>query len=198
MLSSTMQNALNAQINKEQYSSQLYLAMSAHLDARKYMGFAHWLRIQSEEESAHAMKLVDFVLEQCATLELKPIAAPPVPFDGVIQLFELALEHEKENTASIHSLFETARTEKDYASADDYPADCFGILVVKRAYGAKAGDRVLEATVNGTPEPRPDDPVASCLLAALGRTAALARFGTYAAKDFPALRTAVAGCSGAR
>ena len=116
MLSSTMQNALNAQINKEQYSSQLYLAMSAHLDARKYKGFAHWLRIQSEEESAHAMKLVDFVLEQCATLELKPIAAPPVPFDGVIQLFELALEHEKENTASIHSLFETARTEKDYAS----------------------------------------------------------------------------------
>ena len=87
---------------------------------------------------------------------------------------------------------------EDYASADDYPADCFGILVVKRAYGAKAGDRVLEATVNGTPEPRPDDPVASCLLAALGRTAALARFGTYAAKDFPALRTAVAGCSGAR
>jgi ferritin len=116
MLSSTMQNALNAQINKEQYSSQLYLAMSAHLDARKYKGFAHWLRIQAEEESAHAMKLFDFVLERCGTLELKPVAAPPTQCDGVIQLFEMALTHEKENTASIHSLFETARSEKDYAS----------------------------------------------------------------------------------
>jgi ferritin len=116
MLSSTMQNALNTQINKEQYSSQLYLSMSAHLDARKYKGFAHWLRVQAEEESAHAMKLLDFVLERCGTLELKPIAAPPLQFDGVIQLFELALTHEKDNTASIHSLFETARSEKDYAS----------------------------------------------------------------------------------
>ena len=116
MLSSTMQSALSAQINKEQYSSQLYLAMSAHLDARKYKGFAHWLRIQAEEEGAHAMKLLDFVLERCGTLELKSIAAPPPQFDGVIQLFELALEHEKENTAAIHGLFETARSEKDYAS----------------------------------------------------------------------------------
>ncbi len=116
MLSSTMQNALNGQINKEQYSSQLYLAMSAHLDARKYKGFAHWLRIQAEEESAHAMKLLDFVLERCGTLELRPIPAPPLPFEGVIGLFEMALAHEKENTASIHNLFETARSEKDYAS----------------------------------------------------------------------------------
>lgn len=116
MLSSTMQSALNAQINKEQYSSQLYLAMSAHLDSRKYKGFAHWLRIQAEEESAHAMKLLDFVLERCGTLELRPIAAPPPQFDGVIQLFEQALAHEKENTTAIHLLFETARAEKDYPS----------------------------------------------------------------------------------
>lgn len=62
------------------------------------------------------MKLLDFVLERCGTLELKPIAAPPSQYDGVIQLFELALTHEKDNTASIHSLFETARNEKDFAS----------------------------------------------------------------------------------
>ena len=116
MLSATMQAALNTQINKEQFSSQLYLAMSGHLDSRKYKGFAHWLRIQSEEEAAHAMKLVDFVLERCATLELKPIAAPSAPFDGVLQTFELALEHEKENTGSIQGLFSAARAEQDYAS----------------------------------------------------------------------------------
>jgi ferritin len=116
MLSSTMQSALNAQINKEQYSSQFYLAMSAHLDGRKFKGFAHWLRIQADEETAHALRLVDFVLEQCGTLELRPVAAPEGSFDGVIQLFEGALAHEKDNTAAIHALFETARSEGDYAS----------------------------------------------------------------------------------
>ena len=116
MLSSTMQSALNGQINKEQYSSQLYLAMSAHLSSRNYKGFAHWLRVQAEEETAHAMKLLDFVLDRCGTLELRTIPVPPARFDGVSQLFESALVHEQENTASIHGLFETARSEKDYPS----------------------------------------------------------------------------------
>ena len=116
MLSPTMQNALNAQINKEQYSSQFYLAMSGHLASRNFLGFAHWLRVQAEEETEHAMKLVDFILERSGLLELKPVAAPPQKFDGVIQMFEQALNHEKENTTSIHSVFEAARAEKDYAS----------------------------------------------------------------------------------
>ena len=116
MLSATMQSALNAQINKEQYSSQVYLAMSGHLDNRKFKGFAHWLRIQAEEETAHAMKLADFVLERCGSLDLRPVAAPPASYDGVIQLFEQALAHEKENTAAINSLFQTARNENDHPS----------------------------------------------------------------------------------
>jgi ferritin len=116
MLSSTMQDALTAQINKEQYSSQLYLAMSAHLSTRNFKGFSHWLRIQAEEEAAHAMKLLDFVLDRCGVLELRPIAAPPAMFDGVTQLFEQTLTHEQDNTAAIHKLFATARSEQDFAS----------------------------------------------------------------------------------
>ncbi len=149
MLSSTMQNALNAQINKEQYSSQLYLAMSAHLDNRKFKGFAHWLRIQSEEETAHALKLVDFVLERCGTLDLQPVAAPPAAFDGVIQLFEQALAHEKDNTAAIHTLFQTARGENDYASeitlhwyVEEQVREEFAILAILdhlRAVGDQGG-----------------------------------------------------------
>jgi ferritin len=116
MLSSTMQEALNAQVNQEQYSSQLYLALSAHLSDRNYKGFAHWLRLQSADETAHAMRLVDFILDRFGSLELKPVQAPPGNLGGVIQVFEMVLEHEKKNTASIHSLFETARSERDFSS----------------------------------------------------------------------------------
>jgi len=116
VISKTMQDALNAQINVEQSSAQLYLSMSAHCQGKSFRGFAHWLRVQAEEETAHAAKLIDFVLDRGGKLELKPIAAPPTDFGGVIQVFEQTLAHEKGITTRIGALFEQARNEKDHAS----------------------------------------------------------------------------------
>jgi len=116
MISPTMQNALNTQINLEQYSAQLYLAMGAHCETLSFRGFAHWLRIQAVEETAHAMKLIDFLLDRKGKLELKAIPAPPQEFGGVIQVFEQTLEHEQGITQKINALFELSRAEKDYAS----------------------------------------------------------------------------------
>ena len=116
MISTTMQEALNAQINLEQYSSQLYLALSAHLGARNYKGFAHWLRVQAGEESEHAAKLIDFLIDRAGVLELRPVAAPKAHLNGVIQVFEAVLAHERDTTDAIHALFELAHNEKDFAS----------------------------------------------------------------------------------
>ncbi len=116
MISKTMQDALNAQINAEQYSAQLYLAMSAHCDGKSFKGFANWLKVQASEETAHAAKLIDFLLDRGGKLELQPIAAPPTEFGAIIQVFEQTLAHEKGITAKINALFELARNEKDYAS----------------------------------------------------------------------------------
>ncbi len=116
MISKTMQDALDAQINAEQYSAQLYLAMSAHCELRSFRGFAHWLRVQSGEENAHALKLIQFMLERAGQPSLRPIAAPPPDFGGVIQVFEQALKHEQGNTARINALFQQARDEHDHAS----------------------------------------------------------------------------------
>lgn len=116
MISKTMQDALNAQINVEQYSSQLYLAMGAHCEGKSFKGFAHWLKVQAAEETKHAMKLIDFLLDRRGKLELKPIAAPPTEFGGIIQVFEATLAHEEAITARISAIFDLARAEKDYAS----------------------------------------------------------------------------------
>ncbi|MGC3996724.1 MAG: ferritin [Anaeromyxobacter sp.] len=116
MISKTMQDALNAQINIEQYSAQLYLAMSAACEGRSFRGFAHWLRVQAGEETAHAVKLIDFLLDRGGKLELRPVAAPASEYGGVIQVFEQVLAHEKTITERISALFALARTEKDYAS----------------------------------------------------------------------------------
>ena len=106
MTGQSMQEALNAQINLEQYSAQLYLAMSAHCESKGFRGFAHWLRIQAQEETAHAMKLVRFLLDRGGRLELRAIEAPPKDFGSVTQVFEKIVAHEQGITASINTLFE--------------------------------------------------------------------------------------------
>jgi ferritin len=116
VISKTMQDALNAQIALEQYSAQLYMAMGAHCEGKSFKGFAHWLRVQAGEETAHAVKLIDFLLDRGGKLELQPIPAPPKDFGNVLQVFEQTLTHEKGITAKISALFALARGEKDYAS----------------------------------------------------------------------------------
>jgi ferritin len=116
MIGKKIQDALNVQINLEQYSAQLYLAMSAHCEGRSFRGFGHWLQVQAAEETKHAMKLVQFVLDRGGKLELAAIAAPPLDFGTVTQMFEKILEHEKSITAKISALFELSRVERDYAS----------------------------------------------------------------------------------
>ncbi len=115
MISNKIQDALNAQINMEQVSSQLYLSMSAHCERRSFRGFAHWLRVQAQEETNHAMKLVKFLLDRGGQLELSAIPSPPAAFGALAEVFEKILEHEKVNTARIANLFELARSERDYA-----------------------------------------------------------------------------------
>jgi ferritin len=116
MIAKKIQDALNAQITLEQYSAQLYLAMSAHCESRSFRGFAHWLRVQAHEETKHAMKLVSFILDRGGRLELAKIDAPPSDFGSVTQTFEKILEHEKSITARINALFELSRAERDWAS----------------------------------------------------------------------------------
>ena len=54
--------AINEQINSEFQSSYTYLAMAAFCDRQKFYGASKWLRLQSDEERQHGLKLFDFVL----------------------------------------------------------------------------------------------------------------------------------------
>ena len=116
MIHKNIEDALNRQISHEQYSAQLYLAMSAYCESKSFRGFSHWLRVQSQEETAHALKLVAFLLDRGGRLDLRPIDAPPKEFGTITQVFEKILEHEQRITASINALFELSRAEKDYAA----------------------------------------------------------------------------------
>ena len=111
-----MQDAINEQINAELYSAYLYLSMSAYFKGLNLDGFAKWLRVQFDEEQAHALKFYDYVLERGGSVELKPIAKPAATWESPMAVFKQVLEHEQHVTALIYKLYEVAAEEKDYAS----------------------------------------------------------------------------------
>lgn len=116
MISEKMQQAISDQITAEFDSSYLYLAMSAWCGTQNLKGFAHWMRMQSEEEKEHAFKLFDYLVDRGGRVALGTLEAPPEEFDSIQDVFEKTLAHEKKVTARIYKLNELAMQEKDYAT----------------------------------------------------------------------------------
>ena len=81
--------AINQQINSELSASYSYLAMSAWCERQKFTGAARWLRLQSQEEYLHAMKLLDFLLARDCEVQLSAIQAPHSPYASLLDVFEL-------------------------------------------------------------------------------------------------------------
>jgi ferritin len=108
--------AINRQINSELSASYSYLAMSAWCERQKFVGAARWLRLQSQEEHMHAMKLLDFLLARDCEVQFLAIQAPQAPFASLLDVFERGLEQEKEVSHQIDSLYEIAFNEKAFAA----------------------------------------------------------------------------------
>jgi ferritin len=115
-MNASVVKAINRQINSELSASYSYLGMSAWCERQKFTGAARWLRLQSQEEYMHAMKLFDFILARDAAAELKPIEQPRQKFESLADVFEKALQQEQEVSKQIDNLYETAFKEKAFAA----------------------------------------------------------------------------------
>lgn len=116
MLSKKMESAINKQINAEMWSAYLYLSMSAYFSKNNLHGFANWMKVQYQEENAHAMKFFNYVLERGGTVTLEPIDKVDTDWKDIITVFEETLKHEQKVTSLIHNLVNIAIEEKDHAS----------------------------------------------------------------------------------
>jgi ferritin len=114
-MNATVFSAINEQINSEFEASYTYLAMAAYCETQRFLGAAQWLRMQSEEEHQHGMKLFDFVLARDGAVELKTIEKPRVAFDSLAAVFEQALQHEQKVTVQINGLYELCFNQKAFA-----------------------------------------------------------------------------------
>ena len=116
MLTKKMHQALNDQIHHELESAYIYLAMSAYFESGNFPGFAHWMKMQFEEEMEHAFRFYEFIHSRGGQVKLLAIAEPPDEYESPLAAFENALGHEQKITNDIHNLYSLATEEKDYPS----------------------------------------------------------------------------------
>ena len=116
MLNEAMQAAIHEQINNELFSMYSYLSMSAYCEHKQFRGCAMWMRLQSQEEYTHAMRLYDFLIARQGRVKLQPISQPQFDFSSVAEVFQKALEQEQQVTKQINSLYEMAFNEKAFAA----------------------------------------------------------------------------------
>ncbi|MBK7350390.1 MAG: ferritin [Gemmatimonadetes bacterium] len=111
-----LQQAMNDQIRKEFESAYIYLSMAAWMEDQNLPGFAAWLRLQAREESTHAMKIFDHLIDRGCRVELQPLAGPPTDFKSSLHIFQEVKKHEEKVTKSINDLYGLALDDRDYAS----------------------------------------------------------------------------------
>jgi ferritin len=116
MLNQKVENALNQQVEKEGYSSSLYLAMASWAEVEGMPGIAEWLYIQSDEERIHMLKLVKFINERGGKASIPAFKQPGTDFPSVKSMFEEVLKHEQFISASINDIVAVCINEKDFTT----------------------------------------------------------------------------------
>ncbi len=115
-MKASIEKALNEQINAEIYSAYLYKSMEMYLQSVDLPGMANWMKVQVQEELAHAEGLIQFVNLRGGRVLLTAIDAPKKEWRSPAEVFSDAYDHEsKVVTVKIHKLVDLAIKEKDHA-----------------------------------------------------------------------------------
>jgi ferritin len=115
-LSETLRKALNDQMTREAAASQIYLSYGSWANAGGYDGIANFLFRHANEERNHMMKILEYILERGAKVNIEAIPAPPSNPDGIQDCFEKIFGHEVDNTKGIYKIVKMSFDEEDWAT----------------------------------------------------------------------------------
>lgn len=116
MLSSTMLKALNEQVTHEMHNHVIYETMKAYFITKSLSGFAAFMDKQAKGESEHAQKFIQYIQDHHDMLEIGTIEKPKATFKNALEIFQSALELEKDTTKRIVDLYKLATKENDFAT----------------------------------------------------------------------------------
>jgi ferritin len=116
MLSTKVEELLNAQVEKEGYSSLLYLAMASWAENKGYSGISEWLFAQADEEKNHMLEFIHFINDRGGKALVPGFKKPPGDYNNINQLFNDVMSHEQFITASINDIVALCVDERDFTT----------------------------------------------------------------------------------
>ena len=116
LISADMEQALNEQIGHEFGASLQYTNLATYFDGANLRMLAKFFHKQSDEERAHALKLVSYLVEAGCQVRIPAIEAPQHDFGSAAAAAKLALDWELRVTEQFNSLMDLAIAKKDHLS----------------------------------------------------------------------------------
>ena len=116
MLKPKVEKILNEQIEKEGYSSFLYLAMASWADNKGMPGISKWLFAQAEEEKMHMLEFINYINGRGSKAIIPSLEKAPSSWKDVFVVFDEVLKHEQYISESINNILAVAIKENDYAT----------------------------------------------------------------------------------
>jgi ferritin len=114
MIKKSIEDICNRQVEREGYSSNLYIAMASWAENNGYPGIALWLYSQAEEEKLHMLKFIKYINERGGKAIIPAFKKPVAEYKSVENVFAEVLKHEEFVTDSINEIVGLTLEEKDF------------------------------------------------------------------------------------
>ncbi len=114
LISQQVIDAINEQIGNEFCASLQYVAIAAYFDSDDLLELAQHFYRQSEEERAHAMRFVKYLLDAGGRVEIPAVPQPSSRFQSAEEAIQKALDGEITVTKQINALVDLAVKETDH------------------------------------------------------------------------------------
>ncbi len=114
LISQNMNAALNRQVGSELGASNQYLHIAAFFENESLPALAGFFFRQSDEERAHALRIVHYTLDAGGSVAVPAIEAAPTGITGAETAVQMALDWELEVTQQINGLMDLAMEENDH------------------------------------------------------------------------------------
>lgn len=116
LISKELNAAINEQIGHEFGAMLQYVAIATYFDGEALPRLATHFYRQAEEEKAHAMRLVHYVVEAGGQVAIPTIPAGQSGFSSAEEAVKLSLDQEVTVTNQINALADLAIKDNDHAA----------------------------------------------------------------------------------
>ena len=116
MIPDNVRNLMNEQIKNELESAYIYHSMVAYFHSRNLDGMAHWMRCQVHEETIHAMKFFDHIIDRGGNVKLLDLKQLKATWSSPKEAWADAYEHEQFITGKINAIMKAARESNDFSA----------------------------------------------------------------------------------